>query len=325
MVASSPFSSSLRVAVIGGGRMGGFHVKQYSAMKDVEFIGVVEPNEARAQAISQEYGCPYYLYPEDILGKVDAVSIVVPTTLHREVGDLFLENGVHCLIEKPLALTEEDCHHLIHKAAQKECLLMVGMIERFNPAFILLSEMLSSEKILALQSCRFNATGRRIVDTDVVSDLMVHDIDAVLSFLNQPVTAISAQGLKGEAHLDHVNALLQSANSCLVTLSASRLSVANHRTLTVLTNQGFYQLDYGKRTLRFSESSEDWVLAAEKKGSIESISQEIAVKQHDALFMELRHFIHCVRTNCKPLICGEKALKSLYLCQTIIEKAHSGT
>ena len=318
-LSSSHLHSPLRVAVVGGGRMGNFHLKQYASMQDVQIVGVVEPHEARAKQLSEEYGCPYFLRGEDILGQVEAVSIVVPTPAHREIGELFLEKGVHCLIEKPLAVTEEDCVALIKAAAQKNALLMVGMIERFNPAVMLLTELLSLEKIHVLECRRFNSSGKRMADVDVVSDLMVHDIDIVLSLLKRPVSQIYAQGTKGRNdHLDHVQSILHFSEDCLVNLSASRLSVANHRTLTAITDQGFYQLDYAKKILRFAESQEAWSLADEQVNAVESITREISVRQHDALFMELRHFIHCVKNNQKPLIGGEDALASIEISREIL-------
>ena len=279
----------VKVAVIGTGVMGSYHLKNYAKMDDVELVGVYDVDIERARAKAAEVGTTAFDDLDELIKHVDAVSIVTPTTTHFEVAKKFLSAGLPCLIEKPLATTKKDCQSLISLAKENGTFFIVGHVERFNPAIRALADILKREKpeIYEIKATRINEASGRINDVAVTTDLMIHDLDIVLALINSPAEIIKAEGDRDEA-----KATIVFRNGSSAKLLASRKTKDKVRTLELVTSLGIFSLDYVAQTLTLS-------------------GKDIPVTKGFSLEGELKHFIACVRKNEKPAVTGEIALKAL--------------
>ena len=279
----------VKVAVIGTGVMGSYHLKNYAKMEDVELVGVYDVDIERARAKAAEFGTTAYDSLDELIKHVDAVSIVTPTTTHFEVAKKFLSAGLPCLIEKPLATTKKDCQSLISLAKENGTFFIVGHVERFNPAIRALADILKREKpeIYEIKATRINEASGRINDVAVTTDLMIHDLDIVLALTDSPAEIIKAEGDRDEA-----KATIVFKNGSSAKLLASRKTKDKVRTLELVTSLGIFSLDYVAQTLTLS-------------------GKDIPVTKGFSLEGELKHFIACVRKNEKPAVTGEIALKAL--------------
>ena len=182
-----PTSSSVKVGVIGIGNMGWHHARVLSLLKDADLVGVADPNENRGKLATDQFQCKWYKDYKELISKVDAICIAVPTLLHHKVGLECLKEGVHVLIEKPIAANELEAKSLINASKINNCLLQVGHIERFNPAFRELNKIIQNEEIVVLEARRHSPHSDRANDVSVVMDLMIHDIDLILELLNSKI------------------------------------------------------------------------------------------------------------------------------------------
>jgi predicted dehydrogenase len=200
-------SERLPVAVVGVGYLGRFHALIYSRMPEVELLGVYDTSPARAREVAAEAGCPVAASVEDLVGRVAAASVVVPTTAHLTAAEPFLRRGVAILLEKPIASTREEGAELVRLAREHGALLQIGHVERFNAGVMALAERIDCPRYIEAQ--RMGGFTERATDVDVVSDLMIHDIDIVLSLVGAELTRISAIGTPVlTAHVDIANARL---------------------------------------------------------------------------------------------------------------------
>lgn len=313
-------TSPLRVAVIGGGKMGCNHLRVYGAIKGVELVGVLDPDEKAAQAAAQRFGCQAFTNPEQLVGLVDAVTIAVPSSLHAQVGEFFLSNGIHCLMEKPLAMTRADCQRLIDVAKQKQLILMVGHVERFNPAVKQLAAILKDCKTIhAIDARRMSYSSARITDVDVVADLMVHDLDIVAYLAGfSPVKSVHAHGAKadgGPGH-DHVCATLQFENGTIANVTGSRVTQSRVRQLQVTTDIGFLTMDFiGQEIYIYRQPAG---LSSDSYTPDFQI-EKVRVMTGESLVQEVTHFVDCVRTGQTPAVTGEHGLAALNLVWAIQE------
>jgi predicted dehydrogenase len=288
----------LRVAVVGAGRMGGNHARILAGAQGVELVAIVDQNANKAARIATQHGCASFDDPALLVGKVDAVTIATPSPLHASVGDFLLGNGIACLIEKPLALTEEDCLRLIATSEAKQAPLAVGHIERFNPAVARAAEFLADQKILAIETRRLNPGSARIQDNDVVSDLMVHDLDIVLHLMGRAPTSFAARGLwrRTEGLHDHVTALLSFGPNCHATLIASRVTHIKVRDIQVLTEAGLVTVDFVAQQATFMRSHEVERRSVAGMPTPAAIEVEpLPVRQAEPLAVELSTFLDAVR------------------------------
>lgn len=312
-------SMSVRVAVVGAGMMGRNHLRVYSALKWVELIAVIDVDPDRASEAAREFGCNAYGSVDDIVGKVDAVSVCVPSTDHAAVGRYLLDHGIHCLIEKPLATTEQDCLDLIAAAERNGAILLVGHIERFNPAVRQLSAMLEGHGIHAIDVRRLSAVSGRISDVDVVADLMVHDLDIVLSLIGEQPSSVTARGVHtaGGKGQDYVTALLSFPRGGLATLTASRITQNKVRELHVTTDLGLVAINYSTQELMIYRQERimpaDETAASFGNYAVDIAMERVAIRSTEPLVAELQHFIDTIRRNTSPLVTGEQALDALRL------------
>src|SRR4030065_205294 len=239
---TSGMSSKLRVGVVGVGYLGKFHARCDAGLPDVELVGVVDADPDSAARIATEYQCAACAKPEDLLGKVDAVSIVVPTIYHLAVARVFLENGVHMLMEKPIAPTYEEGLQLVELAERAGVTFRVGHLERNNPVLMELVKLVGKPRFI--EATRIGGFSERATDVDVVTDLMIHDIDIVMSLVKSPIRDLRAIG--GPVlteHADIANARLGFESGAVAEVTASRLSANEQRRIRVIGVNSYHALD----------------------------------------------------------------------------------
>ncbi|MEO5376495.1 MAG: Gfo/Idh/MocA family oxidoreductase [Magnetococcus sp. DMHC-6] len=316
----------VRIGVVGTGRMGQHHLRVYDLLKGVELVGLYDPNEPLATETAQRYGCQQFDSLEALARQVDAVSVAVPSGLHAQIGCQLLDLGIHCLIEKPMATTAQDCLELIHAAQRGKAILLIGHVERFNPAVRQLSSILPrNHEIYAIDARRMSAASSRITDVDVVSDLMIHDLDIALALVNKPIRDLTAKGLSinGSVGEDYVSALLQFEGGTLVSLTASRITQNKIRELQLSTNLGFITLNYATQDLFIYRQGYGGAHVLQSEVDVgyrlDLAIDRIFVRSEEPLMAELRHFVHCVQEGMTPLVTGQQAYEAMQLVWEIRE------
>ena len=241
-------TKNIKVAVIGAGMMGKNHMKTYKSLNGVELVGVYDIFPEAAKAAAETFGIRAFSSMEEVAENVDAVSVVTTSVTHADVGEFFLNKGIHCMMEKPLACTEEECQRLISAADKNNVVLLVGHIERFNPAVEQMGKLLSdTSKIRSLTAQRMSAASGRITDVDVSMDLMIHDVEVIQSLVKSPVVNIQAASVKTKESpmgKDYITALLEFENGATANITASRITQARVRTLTVTTDTNYIDMDF---------------------------------------------------------------------------------
>lgn len=312
--------AKIKVAVIGAGMMGKNHIKTYKTLPDVELVGVYDIFPEATKAAAETFGIKAFSSMEEVAKKVDAVSVVTTSVTHADVGEFFLNRGIHCLMEKPLATSEEGCRRLIDAANKNNLVLLVGHIERFNPAVEQMGKILSdSSKVRSLTAQRMSAASGRITDVDVAMDLMIHDVEVIQSLVKSPVVNIQASSVKTADHpegKDYITALLEFENGATANLTASRITQARVRTLTVTTDTNYIDMDFINQSINVhsqgrmpyvnQEEIPEWMNYG-LKGSVE----QLFIPSNQPLTAELGHFIKCIRGEATPRISGENALAAL--------------
>lgn len=319
----------VRIAVIGVGGMGANHARVLAGLKGVELVAVVDRDEARAEEIARQHGCAAAADISD-LPDIDAATIAVPSAHHAAVGCELLERGVACLVEKPLATTEADCQALI--AASAHAPLLVGHIERFNPAVRQLREILrDGHQVLAVEARRMSAVSGRVTDIDVVSDLMVHDLDIVVDLVGSPVVDVTARGVVREGVVgdDHVTAMLSFADGSLAVLTASRVTQNQIRELQVTTDQRYLTVDYPNQELLIYRQGRIGAVADAPVNSGQYVldvgTERVFVRRVEPLVAELSHFAAVVRGHEQPLVTGAAAHAALELVWEIHRQLREST
>jgi predicted dehydrogenase len=293
----------LRAAVIGVGYLGQFHAEKLAALKDVELVAVVDADAARARQIAAKHGCEALAGPGALAGRVDLVSIAVPTDRHHAVALPLLEAGVHALVEKPIARSLEEADALLAAARRGGALLAVGHLERFNPAFRALAA--ASTKPLFIDCERLSGFKQRGIEVDVVLDLMIHDLDLVLSLAKGEIAQISACGFQVLTDsIDIANVRIEFADGCVANLSASRVSQSPVRKLRVFQADGYASADLQAGKLRMARRDA-------RKGEI--VEDETVFDDRDALRAEIEGFVDAVRGGRRPPVAGEDGRKALAL------------
>ncbi|NOS89383.1 MAG: Gfo/Idh/MocA family oxidoreductase [Methylococcaceae bacterium] len=295
----------LKCAVIGTGYLGKFHAEKYAALPDCELVAVVDINAEAAQAVAHKLGAIALTDYHSLLGTVDAVSIVVPTTLHYAVAKDFLQAGVHVLVEKPITVTVAEADELIAIAQAQHCILQVGHLERFNPAVLGLDK---DEKPLFIESHRLSPFNPRANDVSVVLDLMIHDIDIILALVDSEVERIDASGTAVlTSGTDIANARIQFKNGCVANVTASRISMKMERKMRLFRPSSYISVDFQNRVLsKYQTGSKEMF-----PGIPEIINEESVFETADALLEEIKHFTHCIQTGENPLVSGVAGRRAL--------------
>ena len=295
----------LNIAIIGLGHMGEHHLKKLLVLPEVEFFPV-ELNKERREELKNKYQLQIYENYELFLKKVDAAIIATPTVTHFEITKKCLEFGLDVLVEKPVTVSVEEAIELKRLAQKNECIVQVGHLERFNPVFLKCREMLKNP--LFIEAHRLGVIKERSYDVDVILDLMIHDLDIVLSLVKSPIKKIEALGVPLLTDkVDLANARIHFENEAVANLVASRVSLKEMRKIRFFQEGGYISLDTTENKVSISQ------LNHEKQLSYEEIQSE----HGDALEAEIKSFLHCITTRNRPEVSIEDAVLSLSLAHEI--------
>ena len=313
----------VKVGVIGIGNMGWNHARVLSLLRDAELVGVADPDAARGALAKEQFGCEWFEDYNALISEVEAVCIAVPTLLHHPVGMACLQAGVHVLIEKPIAASEQEARELIAAAEQADRLLQVGHIERFNPAFRELLNVVANEEVVVLEGRRHSPHADRANDVSVVLDLIIHDIDLVLELAGAPVVGFAAAGGRsGDGPIDYVTATLNFANGVAASLTASKMSHRKVRCLSAHCRASLVEADFLHRNLRIHRRAQESYSAT--RGELlyrhDGFIEEVSITPTEPLYAELEHFLQCVRGTARPAVDGLQASRALRLAD-LIEQA----
>ncbi len=301
----------IKVAVVGVGHLGKWHAQKYASAEDCELVAVVDTDEAIAGQFAAQYDCQAVTDYHDVIGKVDAISLVVPTSHHYKIGREFLEAGIHCLIEKPVTETTDEADELIRLAAQKELVLQVGHIERFNAVMAGVRQQIHRPQFI--ESTRLAPFNQRANDVSVILDLMIHDIDIILDLVDSPIQRISASGISVLTDtVDIANARLEFENHCVANVTASRISQKLERKLRIFQKDAYLSADLQNRVLAVNRK-----LADAPAGDANGIEhEEFSYDDNDALNLEVLDFIEAIQLNKAPAVTGSDGKRAL---QTAID------
>jgi predicted dehydrogenase len=297
----------LRAAVIGAGYLGSFHAQKYAALDGARLVGVVDVDANRAREVAQRAGAPAYTDYREVLGEIDVASIVVPTEAHFEVARACLEAGVHILVEKPVTRTVEEANELVQLAARRGLVFQVGHLERFNPAILAVREQIT--RPLFIESDRLALFKPRGTDVNVVLDLMIHDIDLILSLTRSEITDVRSSGFKVLTDaVDIANARIEFADGCVADVNSSRVSQQSLRKLRIFQPDLYVSIDCGTFHVRTVRKEGP---AASPDGMPRIVSSEQQFEKADPLLAEIRAFIDAVRAGREPPVSGEDGRRAL--------------
>lgn len=301
----------VRIGVVGLGRLGSFHARIYSKIKDVEVALLCDIDEKRACSVATALKKPWTTDYRDLLDKkLDAVSIVTPTYLHYKIAKEFLKHGIHVLIEKPITKSLREARDLIRLARKKRLIIQVGHVERFNSAIQAIEKFSSRPKFIEVH--RLGPFTPRVKDVGVVLDLMIHDIDIILGLIKSKVKKIEAIGIKIlTGHEDIANARITFRNGTTCDLTASRVTKDSLRKIRIFQKDCYISIDY---------VSQEAVISRKIKNKI--VSKKIDIKKERPLQKELSSFVDCVRYKKRPVVSGIEAYNALEVAHNIIKKLY---
>lgn len=298
--------SALRTAVIGVGYLGNFHAQKYAALEEAELVGVVDSDAARAAEVAAACGCKPFSDYRELIGRVDAVSVVVPTQYHHEVAREFLAAGVHVLIEKPISVTIEQADELIALADANKLVFQVGHLERFNPVMMAAEEVLSEP--LFVESVRIAPFKPRGTDVNVVLDLMIHDIEIIQHLVKSPVARIDAVGapvFTGEE--DIANARIAFENGCVANVTASRISLKSERKMRIFQRDAYLTLDFQNKKVLVAKKGAGELLPGVP--NVQVTERELG--QSDPLMLEITSFVEAIKEEKQPQVSGRDGRMAL--------------
>jgi len=296
----------VRAAVIGVGYLGRFHAQKYAAMDDVELVGVVDIDPSRAREVAREVGSEPYTDCGRLPEGIDAVSIAVPTTVHAEVAIPFLRRGVAVLLEKPISARLDEARAIIDAAAQGNAVLQIGHLERFNPALLRLSDSIRNP--MFIEAHRISPFKTRGTDVDVILDIMIHDIDIILSLVASPIQSMEAVGVPVlTGTVDIANARIRFQSGCIANITASRVSADTMRKIRMFQSNAYISIDFAKAYVDVYTLEEDRRIA----------HNHLAMSESDALAAEIRSFIDAARGVCAIKVDGIAGLRAIEVAHAI--------
>ncbi len=294
---------TIGVAVVGIGSMGKNHARVFSEIPNVKLVGLSDINEETAREYAKKFNTEYFKDYRKLFDKIDAVCLAVPTSLHHRMAMDFLNHGIHVFVEKPITNMLFEAKEIVDLAKEKDLVLQVGHLERFNPAVIQFKKMLKSP--VYIQSSRIGYPSKRNLDIGVIWDLMIHDLDILLTIVKSPVADVQAYGLSlysKKEDIAHVQILFE--NGAIASLLASRISGERQRTLKVIEPLRTFNLDFINQTLS--------VVNLPKEGHTNP-PEFIPIRKSEPLRLELEHFTECVIGHKTPLVTGEDGKNALQL------------
>lgn len=302
----------LRAAVVGVGYLGAFHAEKYASLDDVELFGVVDSDRDRADEVGRRHGCRAFTDYRDVLHHVDCVSLAVPTTEHFSLAAQFLDRGVDVLVEKPITETAAQGRRLVEIAAARGRILQVGHLERFNPAIRSLAGVITRPRFIECH--RLAPFSERGTEVDVILDLMIHDLDVILSVASSTVRRVEAVGVPVLSETtDIANARLRFEDGAIANITASRVALKRERKIRFFQADAYVSVDYGERRIRICRR-----LPAPADGTLPEIDvSEQTFGDADPLFDEIEAFVSAVRSRERPLVDGATAVRALEVAQRI--------
>lgn len=311
-------AAPLRTGVVGVGYLGRFHAQKYATLPGSKLTGVVDALAANRDAVAAELGTRSMADYHDLLGKVDAVSIVTPTTSHHEIARTFLDAGVHVLVEKPMTVTVAEAEDLIATARARGCVLQVGHLERFNAAVQAVQPILTVPRFI--ESARLAPFKVRGTEVNVVLDLMIHDIDLILSVVRSPVVSVDAIGSSVfSQEIDIANARLRFANGCVANATASRVSLKTERKLRMFLDDAYVSVDLHQKVLTVIRKG----AGVGADGMPQVAIEENSFEQGDALKAEIEAFLYAAASGTEPAVTGEDGLLALRTAISITDQVAS--
>src|SRR5687768_1732442 len=297
-------------AVVGVGYLGKFHAEKYAASPKAKLVAVVDTDQNRAREIGAPLGADILIDYHELFGRVQCVSIAVPTRFHFQVARDFIEAGIDVLVEKPLTADISEARDLVAAAKAKNVILQVGHLERFNPAIRQLEGVIKEPKFVECH--RLAPFVERGTDVDVVLDLMIHDIDVISSLVRSPVEQMEAVGVPVLTDKpDIANARIKFANGCIANVTSSRVSIKRERKIRIFQPDAYISIDYDQRRAQI------YYKPAPGAGWLGIRAENIEIKDGDALADEIDSFLECVRTRALPLVDGDEGLRALEIASMI--------
>jgi predicted dehydrogenase len=322
----------IRTAIVGAGKMGGIHAKVYSKLDEVQLVAIADMDLTRAQNLAQQYNCQALSDPRELIGKVDAVTISAPTVAHRVLAELFISNRIPVLIEKPLASSVEEGRRIVELSKKYNTVVAVGHSERCNPV-VQAMKRLKIEPMF-IESTRVSPYPFRSMDIGVVLDVMIHDIDIILSLANSPVKKVEAVGVNVIAnHEDICNARVTFENGCIANITASRLAMKTERKVRIFSRQAYLSLDYHKKEgiviktdpnidmvkwIREHQAAQDFDFSTVNWTEMLHIEQ-LDITEAEPLKVEQQAFLKAVvDSSCRPEVTAEEGLAALECAEKIL-------
>jgi predicted dehydrogenase len=309
-----------KVGVIGVGSMGKNHVRSYAALKHVcELVGIYDIDQDKSKEMAKSYGVKSFSSISELLKEVDAVNIATPTTTHYDIALKAIEAGKHLLIEKPITNKVDEANEILKRAKENKIIVQVGHIERFNPAIKALPDMLKEEEIVAIDVQRMGPYDPRIDDTDVIQDLMIHDIDVVSSIIETDIVEVNAFARKvaSKEHMDFAVTSYKTNDDIIVTLTASRATNKKVRKMSITTEKSFIELDYLNRKITRTRRDNGEINKNKQREYEETYENE-----EEPLKMQLIHFVNSIENETRPMISGHDGLEALKLIKLIQSKVY---
>lgn len=289
----------IKIAVIGVGHLGSIHAKIYRASESCSLVAVCDIDKARLSQVSSELGVTGYTEYQELFGKVDAVSIAVPTKLHYQIACDFLKNKIHCLVEKPFTPNLKEADSLIKIAQKNNLILQVGHIERFNSAFSATQKLIHNPKFIECH--RLSIFPNRSLDVGAVLDIMIHDIDIILGLVPSKIKKIESVGINVLTNFEDIaNSRITFANGCVANLTASRVSDETMRKIRIFQEDTYISLDY-----------KEAVASVYKKSGFAITKENLPIEKEEPLKKELESFLECVAKHKEPLVSGKVATEAL--------------
>ena len=318
-------NQKLKIGVLGAGHLGKIHLRLLQESSAYELVGFYDSQPQIAAKISREFGYRSFSEVDSLLDEVDVIDIVTPTISHFELGKKALEKGLHIFLEKPITATVEEPNELVSLANAKGLLGMVGQVERFNPALMAANPYINTPMFIETHRlAEFNPRG---TDVSVVLDLMIHDIDAILSVVQSKVIDVQASGVSIISETpDIANARLRFENGCVANLTASRISMKTMRKSRFFQRDAYVSVDFFEkktevvRMQNAPESAEDFAMILE---NAEGVKKQIffdnpEVKEGNAILMELEHFADAINNNKEPIVSLQAGTSALEVAHQIL-------
>lgn len=308
---------SVRVGVVGVGHLGMHHARVYTEILNAQLVGVADVSEDRAHSIAEPFGVPCFTDVNALIERThpDALSIVVPTSAHFEVAKKAMEQGINVLIEKPVTTSVSEAESLLKLASKKDLILQVGHIERFNSAVQHVRQFIKDPYFI--QTRRMGPFSPRINDVGVVLDLMIHDVDIVLSMMNSELVSISAVGssIRTE-HEDIASAQLSFANGAMAQILVSRVSEKRQRTMEITEAERYITVNYETQDVSVQRC------VRQSGGNVVEVMEHPVFPKTEPLKMELQHFISCVKDGKQPMVGIKDGKRALEVCVSVLKQIH---